>query len=78
MEIFYCKTSNGVRPPQYQHRDLALAVAEAKRLSEVHNCDVEILKVIGSVKWKPVPVTEMKPVLEMLPDYSRQDEELPF
>ena len=79
MDLFYCKTENGIYSPKYQHTDIKLAIAEAERLSKVHNTNVEILKVIGTVKWKPVPVTELKPVLEMEPGYKQEElEELPF
>ena len=76
MQQYYCKTSTGARPPQYKHNDIKLAIEEAKRLSAQFQCDVEILKVVGSVKWKEVPVTTKKQVLEMQPGYI--DDELPF
>ncbi|MEN6622734.1 MAG: hypothetical protein ABFD50_14440 [Smithella sp.] len=77
MKVYYCKTSTGVRPPQFKHHDVKDAITEAKRRAQEHKCEVEILKVIGTVKWKPVPVTEMKPVLEMS-DGEKIEDELPF
>lgn len=75
MAIYYLMTANGSTPPRFQHYDLDLAIAEAKRLHEIHNTSVTILKVIGSVKTVEVPVTrkEVKVTID-----EPQGEDLPF
>ena len=72
MEKYYCKTSTGTTVPKYIHHDLKLAVDEAKRLSTQFNCNVEILKVVGTVKWVDVPVTRKEQVVEV------KSNDLPF
>lgn len=76
MEKYYCMTSTGVRPPNYAHSSIESAAAEAERLAIQFNCKVEILKVVGTVSFKEVPVVERKRVLEFEPGYG--NDYLPF
>lgn len=77
MANYYCKTENGPFPPKFKHNDINNAVIEAKRLSTEHKTDVEILKIVGKVSWKDIPVTTRKQVIEMENGYTI-DDDLPF
>lgn len=70
MEKYYCKTSTGVRPPRYEHDNIKSATEEAKS-------SVQILKVVGTVSYKDIPITERKQVVEFESGYSNGDD-LPF
>ena len=74
MEKYYCKTSTGVRPPRYEHDNIKSATEEAKRLSTQFNCSVQILKVVGTVSYKDIPITERKQVVEFESGYSNGDD----
>lgn len=75
MAIFYLMTANGSTPPRFQHYSLDSAIAEAKRLHELHNTSVTILKVVGSVKTIEVPVTKKEVIVTI---DEPQGEDLPF
>ncbi len=75
MELYYCMVIYGPTPPRYTHRDLSLAVAEAKRLHQLYGREVQILKIIGAVHTVQVPVT--RPEVEVKIFDSNQIE-LPF
>ena len=68
-------TSTGTTPPRHIHYDYELAVAEAKRLHSVHNCDVLILEIKNRVTTKSVPVYEDKIVVLPIED---GNDDLPF
>lgn len=76
MPEYLIMTESGVNPPKYIHRDISLAVAEAERLHKKYNTKTYILKVIGKVEKKEVPVTEIKSVTEI--DKTELQNELPF
>ncbi len=65
MGNFLLLTKNGTKPPTYQHREIGLAVAEAKRLHELHKTDVLILEVVGEIKSVEVPVTRTETKVEI-------------
>ncbi len=69
-------TENGTKPPRYVHHDINLAVAEAERLNKKYNTKTFILKIIGTVETKQVPVTELKQVTDI--DKTEYQNELPF
>lgn len=71
-----CLTANGINPPRFIHETAFHAVQEAKRLSEQFDTDVKILKVIGEVKRKEVPVTKKVSEVNMMPGHHKDD--LPF
>jgi hypothetical protein len=73
MEKYYCKTSTGVRPPRYEHDNIKSATEEAKRLSTQFNCSVQILKVVCTVSYKDIPITERKQVVEFESGYSNSN-----
>lgn len=69
--------SNGSYPPKFVHDYLQHAVEEAKRLQNLLGGEVKILKILGVVKKKHVPVTEMRQVVEGAPELFPSDD-LPF
>lgn len=77
MANYYCKTDKGEFSPKFKHTDIIAAVTEAKRLSAEYKTDVEILKIVGKVSWKDIPVTTRKQVVEMEKGYTIEDD-LPF
>jgi hypothetical protein len=77
METFLLMTKKGTRPPKYRHHDIASAVAEAKRLNNFLQDDVEILKVVGKVRFIDVPVTRRVQELQLDLGLSTSDD-LPF
>lgn len=74
MAKFLVQTKTGSTPPKYEHNSIESAVTEAKRLHETFKTDVQILKVVGSIKEVEVPVTEKKTIIEIL----EPDDDLPF
>ena len=75
-EQFMLLAAKGAHPPKYVHRELGLAVEEAKRLSTQLNSEVLILKIIGKCEIVEVPVVKKSTVVTLNPEY-KQDE-LPF
>lgn len=75
MPQFKLMTSTGTTPPRYVHYSIEDAQKQAIRLCELHNCQVEILQIVGTVSKKQVPVTALKTVVEMMPG---QSDDLPF
>ena len=76
MGNFLLMTKNGTKPPSYQHREISLAIEEAKRLHMLHNTDVLILEVVGEVKSIEVPVTRTE--TKIVIDKRLQKEDLAF
>jgi hypothetical protein len=67
---FYVKTDTGTTPPQFIHDDVEKAITEAKRLSIMHRCGVEVLKIVGKVHYSVAVYTPATPC--------PQQGELPF
>lgn len=73
------QAKSGTTPPRHIHTEYDLAVAEAMRLSESLNTEVEILKVVAVVRREEVPVTTTKSVLRPVPNWTpASEDDLPF
>lgn len=58
-EYFYLMAENGYKPT-YKHETIQSAIAEAQRLLTTNPFigRIEVLKSLGFVEWKEVPVTK--------------------
>jgi hypothetical protein len=72
-EYYYLMAENGYKP-KYKHETIQSAIAEAQRLI-VQRPDIgkiEVLKSLGFVQWKEVPVTKKEICIDI------ESSELPF
>lgn len=77
MARYRLQTLTGQAPPRYEHTNIDLAIAEAKRLSEQFDTQVLILEVIGVVKNEEVPVVKKQTTVNIF-SKGGPDEDLPF
>lgn len=75
MPKFYVMAEKGSHPPKHIHLTIDQAILEARRLRAKLNCKVEILKVVGEIVTKEVPVTKLETV-EWIDGNEKND--LPF
>lgn len=75
---YYVMTKTGANPPRYEHHTIESAMAEAKRLHEVHHTDAMILEVVARITEVEVPVTRKETKIELHDRIADMAEDLPF
>lgn len=64
--------------PRYKHPDISSAIVEAKRLHAKLNCNITILKIVGTIQFVDIPVTKRETKIDIDQTELEIKDDLPF